>query len=172
MVSPYAHRRLEVYFSTEMQLQRWRDAAKTSGEPLSRWVTGVVEAHLDQDDVPAQDIARDQEALRDTNRKLKRDLENAIAEIERLKTEVFKLRHEVILQPSPKGLVPLNEKLIETLKGGGLWSSRDLLKELGVDYNNIEAIQILQRQLEMLVDFELIEETSRGWRWLSEQSRS
>ena len=108
MMSPYAHRRLEVYFSTEMQLQRWKDSAKASGEPLSRWVTGVVEAHLDQDDIPAQDTARDQEALRDTNRKLKRDLENAIVEIERLKTEIFKLRHEVILQPSPTGLVSLN----------------------------------------------------------------
>jgi oligoendopeptidase F len=79
------------------------------------------------------------------------------------------LRHEAILQPSPRGKIPLNEKLIETLKSGGLWSSKDLLKELGVDYNNIEAIEIIQKQLEMLVDFELIEETSRGWRWLDEQ---
>ena len=169
MMSRYAQRRLEVYFSTEKALQRWRDAAKASGEPLARWVTGVVEAHLDQDDVPAQDIARDQEALREANRKLRTELENATSEIERQKTEIFKLRHEVILQPSPRGKIPLNEKLVETLKSGGLWSSKDLLKELGVDYNNIEAIEIIQKQLEMLVDFELIEETSRGWRWSNEQ---
>jgi hypothetical protein len=79
---------------------------------------------------------------------------------------MFKLRHEGLLQPLPRGLIQLNEKIVNTLRGGGVWSSRELLKELDVSPNDIEAIQITTRQLQMLQDFGLVQEGAKGWRWI------
>ena len=133
--------------------------------PLSKWIFETVEAHMDEDTITAQELARDQETLRDQNRNLRRDLDNAKAELERQKTEAFKLTNEVLLQPVPQGVVQLNERIVNILKSGGTWSSQDLLKELDVYPSDIKAIQIVTHQLQMLQDFDLVSESSRGWKW-------
>jgi predicted nuclease with TOPRIM domain len=120
---------------------------------------------MDEDTITAQELARDQETLRDQNRNLRRDLDNAKAELERQKTEAFKLTNEVLLQPVPQGVVQLNERIVNILKSGGTWSSQDLLKELDVYPSDIKAIQIVTHQLQMLQDFDLVSESSRGWKW-------
>ena len=162
----YNDRRWELYFPSNEFLKRWKEHAKTARMPLSKWIFETVESRLDEDAAPAGELAKDQEALRDQNRSLRKELENATAELERLKTEMFKLRHEALLQPVPKGVIQLNEKIVDTLKSGGTWSSRDLLKELGVGTNDIEAIQITTHQLQMLQDFGLVTEGVRGWKWV------
>lgn len=121
---------------------------------------------MGEDMVPAMELAKDQNALRDQNRNLRRDLENAKAELERQKTELFKLRYEALLQPVPRGVAQLNERIVDILRSGGTWSSQELLKELEVNPRDIEAIQIATRQLQMLQDFGLVRESVKGWRWV------
>jgi hypothetical protein len=65
----------------------------------------------------------------------------------------------------PQGVVQLNERIVNILKSGGTWSSQDLLKELDVYPSDIKAIQIVTHQLQMLQDFDLVSESSRGWKW-------
>lgn len=161
----YRSRRWEIYFPSEEFLEKWKERAKAAQMPLSKWIFETVEAHMDEDTITAQELARDQETLRDQNRNLRRDLDNAKAELERQKTEAFKLTNEVLLQPVPQGVVQLNERIVNILKSGGTWSSQDLLKELDVYPSDIKAIQIVTHQLQMLQDFDLVSESSRGWKW-------
>ena len=161
----YRSRRWEIYFPSEEFLEKWKERAKAAQMPLSKWIFETVEAHMDEDTITAQELARDQETLRDQNRNLRRDLDNAKAELERQKTEAFKLKNEVLLQPVPQGVVQLNERIVNILKSGGTWSSQDLLKELDVYPSDIKAIQIVTHQLQMLQDFDLVSESSRGWKW-------
>lgn len=162
----YNHRRWEIYFPSEEFLVKWKEQAEAAKLPLSKWIFETVESSLAEDDISAGEIAKDQEALRDQNRALRKELENTRAELERLKTEMFKLKHDSLLQPVPSGFIQLSEKIVDALKGGGTWSSRELLKELDVSPNDIEAIQITTRQLQTLQDFGLIQEVARGWRWV------
>ena len=162
----YRDRRWEIYFPSEKFLKKWKDRAKASGMPLSKWIFEIVEAHMEEDTITSQELARDQETLRDQNRNLRRELENVRADLERQKTEVFKLKNEVLLQPVPQGVVQLNERIVNILKSGGSWSSQALLKELDVNANDIEAIQIVTHQLQMLQDFDLVSEGARGWKWI------
>jgi septation ring formation regulator EzrA len=162
----YKKRRWEIYFPSEEFLERWKQQARTAKMPLSKWIFETVESRLAEATINVGEIAKDQEALRDQNRALRKELENARAELERQKTEMFKLKHEALLQPVPCGFIQLSEKIVDALKGGGTWSSRELLKELDVSPNDIEAIQITTRQLQTLQDFGLIQEGARGWRWV------
>jgi hypothetical protein len=162
----YRGRRWEIYFPSEKFLERWKERAKMVGMPLSKWIFEIVEAYMDEDTMTTQELARDQETLRDQNRILRRELDNAKAELERQKTEVFKLKNQVLLQPVPQGVVQLNERIVNILKSGGTWSSQTLLKELDVNANDIEAIQIVTHQLQMLQDFDLVSEGIRGWKWI------
>jgi FtsZ-binding cell division protein ZapB len=162
----YRSRRWEIYFPSEEFLEKWKARAKAARMPLSKWIFETVEAHMDEDMDTAQEMARDQETLREQNRSLRRELENAKGELERLTTEVFKLKNEALLQPVPRGVVQLNERIVNILKSGGTWSSQDLLKELDVNARDIEAIQITTKQLQMLQDFELVRESAKGWKWV------
>jgi predicted nuclease with TOPRIM domain len=162
----YKNRRFEIYFPSEEFLKKWKDQAEAARMPLSKWIFETVEATEEDESIPALDLIKDQEALRDQNRNLKRELENAKAELERQKTELFKLKHEALLLPVPEGVVQLNEKIVDALRSGGTWSSRELLKELNVSPNDIEAIEITTRQLQMLQDFGLVREGVKGWRWI------
>lgn len=163
----YRGRRWEIYFPSEIFLEKWKERAKASRMPLSKWIFETIESHMDEDTTTVQDLTMDQEALRDQNRKLRRDLENAEAELERQRTELFKLRNEALLQPVPQGVVQLNERLVDILKSGGTWSSHGLLKELDINSNDVEAIQIVTHQLQMLQDFNLVIEGPRGWKWIA-----
>lgn len=162
----YRSRRWEIYFPSEEFLEKWKERAKAAKMPLSKWIFETVEAHMDEDTITAQELARDQETLRDQNRNLRRELDNAKAELERQKTEAFKLKNEALLQPVPQGVVQLNERIVNILKSGGIWSSQDLLKELDVNASDIDAIQIVTHQLQMLQDFDLVSEGARGWKWI------
>ena len=162
----YRGRRWEIYFPSEEFLEKWKERAKAARMPLSKWIFEIVEAHMDEDTITSQELAMDQEILRDQNRNLRRELDNANAELERQRTETFKLKNEVLLQPVPQGVVQLNQRLVNILKSGGTWSSHALLKELDVNASNIEAIQIVTHQLQMLQDFELVSESARGWKWI------
>ncbi|MGD0951907.1 MAG: hypothetical protein ABR985_05870 [Methanotrichaceae archaeon] len=163
----YRGRRWEIYFPSETFLEKWKERAKASRMPLSKWIFETVESHMDEDTTTVQDLTMDQEALRDQNRKLRRELESAEAELERQRTELFKLRNEALLQPVPQGVVQLNERLVDILKSGGTWSSHGLLKELDINSNDVEAIQIVTHQLQMLQDFNLVIEGARGWKWIA-----
>ena len=163
----YRGRRWEIYFPSEIFLEKWKERAKASRMPLSKWIFETVEAHMDEDTTTLQDLTMDQETLRDQNRKLRRELENAKAELERQRTELFKLRNEALLQPMPQGVIQLNERLVDILKSGGTWSSGALLKELDINPNDVEAIQIVTHQLQMLQDFNLVIEGARGWKWIA-----
>lgn len=52
------------------------------------------------------------------------------------------------------------------LRQGGHWTQRQLLEALGVDPTDYEAMQIVRKQLDVLVDAEFIAETAKGWRWI------
>jgi hypothetical protein len=79
-------------------------------------------------------------------------------------TKAFKARNAGFLQPS--GVMPLERGMMDALRKGGVWSDRDLLKELKVAPNDADAIKLIVIQLQHLQICGLVQETAKGWKWI------
>jgi len=156
-------RQFMMYFPSEADRERWRKTAKKAKMPFTAWIYSMVEARLAEDDEAGKDRAVFSYA---ENRKLHRELEKSEARISELETEVFKLRNQLFAAPQPTGLGQIDEKLLNVLRSGGTWSNREILAEMGVEPHDIEAIEIITRQLQVLQDLRLVKESARGWRWI------
>lgn len=87
-----------------------------------------------------------------------------VTRLRELETEVFNLRHGSVLAQT-SGEVRYSARLIQIIRNGGSWRSRDLLAELGINSSDADAIEIVVRQLQAMQDAGLVSETARGWKW-------
>jgi hypothetical protein len=160
----YNGRTAQIVFPNSKFLNEWKEQARIAGISLSSWIFEKVEAS--QDGLPEAHALNAQavERLREEDRALRREKESISKELARAQTELFKLRNSPFL--SPDGKYTLERGLIEALKRGGVWTDRELLKELNIDDKDIEAIKLIILQLQHIQDYGLIEETPRGWRWV------
>jgi len=163
----YNGRRTEVYLPSKKLLEKWKALADKSQMTLSAWIFETVERTLDDESAePLQDIAKERSSLQEENRKLRRDLENATKLIEAYKTEAFTLRNEIFLKRDMKGSGWFDDRLCRVLRERGVWRAQDLLKELDIDAKDVDAIQIVTKQLQTLQDIGVVRESATGWRWV------
>jgi len=162
----YTNRSWTLYFPSEEDLKRWQEKARAAQIPFSHWIFETVEAHLTEDSAPRIDLIRETDQSREELAKLRRDLKDKSAAIEKMETELFQLRHHSFLKPTSKDLDHYSEELITLLKTGRNWHNNDLLKALGIDPKNSDAMTIVTRQLQSLQDLKLVKEGTKGWRWI------
>ena len=97
-------------------------------------------------------------ALRSENRLLKRLVENLDKELRRYRAEPF-------LEEGFVGVRRFDKDLIELLRRGGTYSQDEILAYLNIDPSDAELVKAIDRQLETLEAYDLVEFTGRGWRW-------
>jgi len=160
----YNGRTAQIVFPNPKFLNEWKGHASNAGLSLSSWIFEMVEAS--QDGLPEAHALNAQavERLREEGRTMRREKESLMRELERSRTELFKLKNSAFL--SQDGEFPIELELIKALKRGGVWTDRELLKELEIDSMDIDAIKLTLSQLQHIQDYGLIEETPRGWRWI------
>ena len=98
--------------------------------------------------------------------RLRRELKDKTAMVEKLETEIFTLKHSLFLQPVPSGKGELSSTLVTLLQDGHVWRPNDIMRELDIDPKNIDAIKVLAGQLHALQDLRLVEEGPKGWKWI------
>ena len=162
----YNGRRTEIYFPSENFLKKWKARSDAADMTLSAWIFETVEQTLDDSAPPAEDLVQEKTTLLEENRRLRKDNVNLSKLMEAYKTEAFTLRNEIFLQKDLKGSGKFDEHLVEVLRSGGVWRAQDLLKELDVDTKDIDAIQIVTRQLQALQDIGVVKESATGWKWV------
>jgi hypothetical protein len=160
----YKDRFLTLYFPSSEDMKRWQEKADAATLPLSHWIIATVENHLAEDSAPRLDLLRETDQSREELAKLRRELKDKAAAIEKMETELYQLRHQSFLQPS--GQDHYSEDLITLLKSGRALRGAELLTEMGVDPMNTQALTIITRQLQNLQDLKLVEEQKRGWKWI------
>jgi hypothetical protein len=166
----YNGRRQEIYFPSIQDLQRWRSQAKKYHVPLSKWIYQFVESHLDLDQDPDKISAASEDILKlqtEVNR-LRTELKDKSARLERAETDLFNLRYQPFMDPDPES-AKFSRELIALLKAGGSWRGREILKQLYIDPGNAESIRIVSNQLGVLEKFGIIEENPKGWRWVADE---
>ena len=169
MVAPGLKTRyIDVYLPTEAAKHEWEEDAKKAGLPLSKFVFVAVEAFRSaKDETPRYEIVKELAEAKEEAQKLRTELKMKTMLLEKLDADVYKARyasfHEVEMA---EGTRRHDQELIKILQRGRALDGYSILKELGVDPSETEAVKLVNNQLESLQRFGLVRETAQGWRWV------
>jgi len=169
MVAPTLKTRyVDVYLPSESAKRQWEEDAKKAGLPLSRFVFEAVEAfRAGRDEIPRSDLIRELAEVKEEVQKLRGELKLKDMLLEKLEVEVYKARYDSFKEVElGEGTRRHDEDLIKVLKRGKAVEGYALLKEMGIDPRDTEAVKLVNNQIESLRRFGLVEETGDGWRWI------
>ena len=155
-----------VYMPTKMK-QRWKDFANKNTMTLSKFVRSVVNDYLflmakENTGIPREKLMSRIKELEEENRELKNEKRllkilstNLDAEL-----KMMKLRHLERQDP-----IKVDKTLINLLKGHGAISMQDMLRLLDIPVGDMDAISLLNKQLEILQYHSLVTYDGRRWMW-------
>ena len=169
MVAPgLKNRYIDVYLPSGAAKKQWEEDAKKAGLPLSKFVFEAVEAFRSvKDERPRSDFIKELAEIKEGAQKLRADLKLKNMLLEKLEAEVYKARYDSFKEVElGEGSRRHDEELIKILKHGKTIEGYAILKELGIDPRDTEAVKLVNNQLESLRRFGLIEEDANGWRWV------
>jgi predicted HicB family RNase H-like nuclease len=96
--------------------------------------------------------------LRKDNELLRKLVDNLDKELKRYRARPF-------LIEGFRGVRRFDVKLIKLLKREGTHSNDEILEHLGIDPEDVDLVKAVDKQLELLERYRLVEYTGRGWRW-------
>jgi len=161
-------RYVDVYLPSENAKIEWEEEAKNAGLPMSKFVYEAVEAfRATRNETPKPNIINELAEIKEENQKLRSELRMKNLLIEKLEADVYKNRYATFQEVEmSEGTRRHDEDLIKILMRGKVLEGYSILKELGVDPGETEAVKLINNQLESLRRFGLVEETANGWRWI------
>jgi hypothetical protein len=163
----YEERCLTLYFTSPAEVKEIHQAAEKAKVPYATFCREMIRRGMEQSQ--KQDTARNGNEIREELAKAKMGLARQEERIAQLEAELFAARHSAFLSyPSGSGQGSVSDELVDLLKSGGSWRSDAIMKVLGIDPKNIDAIRALAGQLRALQDLKLVIEGHNGWRWANE----
>ena len=169
MVAPGLKARyVDVYLPSEAAKQQWDAEAKKAGLPLSKFVFEAVEAFLAaKDETPRYEMVKELAEAKEEAQKLRAELKMKTMLLEKLEADVYKARYANFQEiEMGEGTRRHDQELIKILQRGKALEGYAILKELGVDPSETEAVKLVNNQLESLQRFGLVKETANGWKWI------
>ena len=161
-------RYIDVYLPSEKAKHEWEDEAKKSGLTVSKFVFAAVEAfRAARDETPRSDLVRELAEAKEETQKLRNELKMKTMLLEKLEADLYKARYASFQEVEiGEGSRRHDQELINILRRGKTLDGYSILKELAIDPSETETVKLVNNQLESLRRFGLVEETSRGWRWI------
>jgi hypothetical protein len=145
-----------------------RKKQRKAGLPLSKFVYEAVEAfRAAKDDTPRSEIVKELAEAKEETQKLRSELKMKTLLLEKLEADVYKARYANFQEVEMgEGTRRHDQELIKILQRGKALEGFAILKELGIDPGETEAVKLVNNQLESLQRFGLVKETAQGWRWV------
>jgi hypothetical protein len=159
------------YFPTTKDKARWKRLSR--GYTLNHWIYMQVERAISSDvrDTTVTNSANQEDAdiikhLRTQNELLTARLQQALSELETLRNGMQ---------------TTFDTNVVDILKSGGVWTSEKLLEKLALSaftanienlienkppINTVLDTKPIEKTLETLQDFHLVENTWRGFKWI------
>jgi hypothetical protein len=169
MVAPGLKARyVDVYLPSEEAKRDWEEEAERAGLPMSKFVFEAVEAfRAAKDDTPKSEIVRELAEAKEETQRLRNELKMKTLLLEKLEADVYKARYASFQEVEMgEGTRRHDQELIKILQRGKALEGHAILKELGIDPGETEAVKLVNNQLESLQRFGLVKETAQGWRWI------
>lgn len=163
-------RTIYIYLPSEKMVGRWKSLAKNGGVSVSKFVQEHVENSLIQEEddstfSPRKDLnkrvislEREISGLTKENRMLK-------ALVDKLDTEVKGYRELEFLDGSFQGVRRYDTRLVDLLRRKGAVSAKEIFSLLGVDIRDTSSTLSINKQLEALEAYGVVETYPGGWRW-------
>jgi hypothetical protein len=161
-------RYIDVYLPSENAKREWEDEAKKAGLPMSKLVFAAVEAfRAAKDETPKSEMVRELAEAKEEAQKLRSELKMKTLLLEKLEADVYKARYASFQEVEMgEGTRRHDQELIKILQCCKALEGYVILKELGIDPSETDAVKLVNNQLESLQRFGLVKETAQGWRWV------
>ena len=163
-------RAIYVYLPSEQMVEEWKSRADKAGTSISKFVTDRVEDSIRKEEGEESYLNRlelikrlgnsgeELKKLRDENRLLKKLVDNLDNELKRYRAQPF-------LEEPFKGVRRFDKELINLLREGGSYSGDEILSHLNINSSDTDLIKAVNKQLEVLESYGLVEYVGRGWKW-------
>jgi hypothetical protein len=163
----YKGQTLTIYFPESSEYQEIRRSALAAKIAESHYAREMIRTGMQYHGIqPNTEFLEESAQSREALAMARRSLKDSEAARLKLETELFALKGSLFLQPVPEGRGSLSSELVDLLKDGHVWRSVEIMDALGIDPKNIDALKVLAGQLHALQDLKMIEETTRGWKWI------
>ena len=161
-------RYIDVYLPSEEAKQEWEEEAKKAGLSLSKFIFAAVEAfRAAKEETPKSELVKELADAKEESQKLRSELKMKTMLLEKLEADVYKARYAKFQEVEMgEGTRRHDEELIKILQRGKALEGYTILKELGIDPGETEAVKLVNNQLESLQRFGLVKETANGWKWI------
>ncbi len=169
-------RAIYVYLPTVGMANGWKQRASKARVPISKFVIEHVENSLKQEAdrkisftsrVELLDLLQEKDeeiaSLKNENRLLKMLADNLDRELKRYRAQPFLDEGR---RKKFAGKRAYDKELIEVLRKNESIDNDHILKELGIKPKDTELVKAVNKQLELLQAYGLVEPTRRGWRWV------
>jgi hypothetical protein len=169
MVTPGLKARyIDVYLPSKEAKHEWEEEAKKAGLSLSKFIFAAVEAfRAGKEETPRYEIVKELAEAKEEAQKLRTELKMKTMLLEKLDADVYKARYVNFQEVEMgEGTRRHDQELIKILQRGKALEGYAILKELGVDPGETEAVKLVNNQLESLQRFGLVKETAQGWKWI------
>lgn len=165
-----AKRQVNIYMQDIVQKEEWKQLASEENMSLSNWIKYRVEDSLNKNgDGPRYSrkhlIDRNAE-LEKVNRAMEQELEiktNAYGALDR---ELKTLRVKPFLDPVYQGYRELHRKLVVIFREKKKVSYDELFSLLDINPTDIETAKAVSNQIDILIDYGVLEQDLRCWRWV------
>jgi septal ring factor EnvC (AmiA/AmiB activator) len=156
-----------IYPPSKELIEEWKAASRKNGTSLNNYIIEMVEKSRRSDNSNQRpELSKELSDLKEENAKLRNELRIKELILQKYESELYKLRHEAFSDQDQQGQREYDEKLVVALRRGRVMGEREIYSELGIDPRDVEAVKLVSNQLKGLRRYGLIEETSRGWRWI------
>lgn len=163
-------RAIYVYLPSQKMADDWKSKADQAGTSISKFVIDRVEDSIVKEEGEESYLNRlelikklgtteeELKQLRKDNRLLKKLVDN-------LDTEMKRYRAKPFLEDDFKGVRRFDKELIDLLKQGGSYSGDEILTRLSINSSDTDLVKAVNKQLEVLESYGLVEYVGRGWKW-------
>jgi hypothetical protein len=163
-------RAIYVYVPSIEIAEDWKQRATRARTSISKFVIEKVEDSIRRDDgetgsqtrieliTRLSEIEDELKKLRNENRLLRRLVDN-------LDTELKRFRAKPFLDDEFQGVRRFDKELIDLLKRGEAYTGDELLTALNIDPSETDLVKAVNKQLEVLEVYGLVEYLGRGWKW-------
>ena len=164
-------RAIYVYLPSLEMVEDWKRRSEKAGVSISKFVIERVEDAIRREEgeegyinraelvKKLRDAEEELKKLRGENRLLRRLSENLDNELKRYRAQPF-------LEEAFEGVRRFDKDLIELLRKGGSYTQEQILMHLNVDPTDADIVKAVNRQLEALEAYDLVEYKGRGWKWI------
>lgn len=161
-------RRVDVYLDTLDRKERWTEFADEADQSLSKFIQHCVEYALEKGGPDYAGLGEESQKIEELQvevRELRNDIKQKDIVIEKLESEIRQMRVKPFLEEEFEGTREYDRELIEVLQSSDRVTGTEILTRLDIDPMETDLVKGVNRQLEQLEQYGLVQSTAQGWVW-------